>query len=76
MNATEIESIEARLPTSLQSMPSPAQMERYLARIKRERNRHIAASFAALGGKLQEAARAIRKIAVACTAARLHQKTA
>jgi hypothetical protein len=51
-------------------------MERYLARIKRERNRHIAASFAALGGKLREAAEVIRKIAVACTAARLHQKTA
>jgi len=76
MNAHEIESIEARLPISLQSMPSPAQMERYLARIKRERNRHIAATFASLGGRLQDAARTIRKIAVACTAARLHQKTA
>jgi hypothetical protein len=76
MNAHEIGHIEARLPISLQSMPSPAQMERYLARIKRERNRHIAASFAALGGKLREAAEVIRKIAVACTAARLHQKTA
>ena len=76
MNATEIEYSEERLPIILQSMPSPAQMERYLARIKRERNRHMAATFASLGGKLQEAAREIRKIAVACTAARLHQKTA
>lgn len=76
MNAHEIEDIESHLPIGLQSLPSPAQMERYMAKVKRERNRHIAASFAGLGGKLKEAAKAIRKIAVACTAARLHHKTA
>jgi hypothetical protein len=74
MNAKEIEFIGAGLPPSLTAMPSPAQMERYLARVQRERNRHIAASFASLGERLKQGALAVRRIAIACTAARLHHQ--
>ena len=72
MNASEIEYLEAHLPAGLQSMPSPEQMERVMARIKRERNEHIAASLASAGTALKRACVEIRRIAVACTAARLH----
>ena len=73
MNASEIEYIEARLPVALRTMPSPEQMERLMATIKRERNRQMAASFAAFGNRLTQAIEEVRRIAVACTAARLHQ---
>jgi hypothetical protein len=76
MNASEIGYIEARLPVGLQSMPSPEQMQRLTARIKRERSQHMAAKFAALGGTLRRAVQEVRRIAVACTEARLHHKTA
>ena len=76
MNAKEIEFIEAHLPVGLQALPSPARMVGYLASVRRERNRHLAATFSGIGGQLKRVARAIRNIAIACAAARLHHKTA
>jgi hypothetical protein len=74
MNASEIASIEARLPVGLRAMPSPEQMQNLMGRIRRERSQHMAASFASFGGKVRQAILEVRKIAVACTAARLHQQ--
>ena len=75
MNATEIASIEARLPIGLTAMPSPEEMDRLIARARTERNQHMAESFYAFIGGLKNAADEVRKIAVACTAARLHVPT-
>jgi hypothetical protein len=80
MTASEIEQIEARLPSSLETLPSPAQMERLIARLKHERNEQIALGFSRLvslfGRGLVDSAWQIRRIAIACTAARLHHKVA
>ncbi len=72
MNANEIEYIEARLPAGLHAMPSPEQMERFIASVRHERNQHIAASFARLVTGTKSFAEEVRRIAAACTAARLH----
>lgn len=73
MNASEIEFIEARLPVSLQKMPSPEQMDRLLARAKRERSQQMAIAFANFVEGTKALFAAVRRIAAACTAARLHQ---
>jgi hypothetical protein len=75
MNASEIDYIEARLPMGLTAMPSPEEMDRLIARAHTERNQHMAASFYAFIGGLKDFAGEVRKIAVACTAARLHAPT-
>jgi len=74
MNTSEIAYIEARLPVGLRAMPSPEQMQNLMGRIRQERSQHMAAGFASLGGKVRQAILEVRKIAVACTAARLHQQ--
>lgn len=76
MNASEIRYIEARLPVAYDILPGPAAMEHYMAQIRRERNAHIAATFASGVRKLAGFVREVRTIAVACTAARLHQTAA
>lgn len=73
MNASEIEFIEARLPVALQKMPSPEQMSQLFALAKRERSERMAASFAALQASLKGFFGEVRRIAAACTSARLHQ---
>jgi hypothetical protein len=73
MNASEIEFIEARLPVALRRMPTPEQMELLLARARRERNEHMADSFALFVGGVKGLFGAVRRIAANCTAARLHQ---
>ncbi len=72
MNACEIEYIEARLPMGLRTMPSPEALDRLVAQVRTQRNQHMAASFSAFIGGLKDFAGEVRKIAVACTAARLH----
>ena len=72
MNAREIEYIEARLPMGLRTMPSPEELDRLVAQVRTQRNQHIAESFSAFLDALNAFAVEVRKIAVACTAARLH----
>jgi len=72
MNASEIEFIEARLPVALRRMPSPEQMERLIARARRERSEHVAAAFSVLVEGVKGFVGVVRRIAAACTAARLH----
>ena len=76
MNAREIEYIEARLPVGLRAMPSPEELDRLIARVRTERNQHMAASFSAFIEGLKTFAAEVRRIAAACTAARLHLPTA
>ena len=76
MNASEMEYAQARMPFGLKTMPTPEEMERLIAKMRRERNDYIAASFVAFVAKVRAFAGEARRIAVACTAARLHQKTA
>ena len=72
MNAREIEYIEARLRAGPNSMPSPEQMEMLIAHARHERNREMAAGFARMVAGLKGFAGQVRKIAAACTDARLH----
>ena len=74
MNAREIEFIEARLPVSLQKMPSPEQMDQLLARAKRQRSEHLGDAFAAFVEGTRGLFAAVRRIAADCTSARLHQE--
>jgi hypothetical protein len=74
MNATEIEFIEARLPVSLQKMPSPEQMDQLFARAKRERSEHLGNAFAMFVAGTKGLFAAVRRIAADCTSARLHQE--
>ncbi|MBS0336744.1 MAG: hypothetical protein JSS40_08050 [Proteobacteria bacterium] len=73
MNASEIEFIEGRLPVSLQRIPSPEQMEQLIARAKRERNVHMAVTFVGFVAGMKAFFGTVRRIAAACTSARLHQ---
>ena len=72
MNTSEIESIEARLPLALREMPSPEQMDMLLARGRRKRNEHMAESFTVFVAGVKGFFGEVRRIAAACTAARLH----
>ena len=72
MNAREIETIEAKLAEPSRVYPSPEQMERYIAKAHLERNRELAKVFAGAVTTLRRLLGEIRRIAVACTAARLH----
>lgn len=76
MDASEIEYIEARLAARHSLYPTPDELERYLAKAHRERNREIAARFAGFVDRLRNFAVEARRIAVACTAARLHKPQA
>jgi hypothetical protein len=73
MNASEIRYLEARLPATYHTLPSPEDMVRYKLQIRRERNRHIFGTFAKFVRKLTGFVRQVRINAEACTAARLHQ---
>ena len=72
MNASEIESIEARLQAGLHTLPSPEQLERIVANVRQERNREMAASIVRFVERVIGFAGEVRKIAKACTDARLH----
>jgi hypothetical protein len=74
MNASEIEFIEARLPVSLQKMPSPEQMDQLLARAKRQRSEQFGDAFAAFVEGTKSLFAAVRRIAADCTSARLHRE--
>jgi hypothetical protein len=76
MNANEINYIEPNSPVTYLKLPSPTQMERYHARIRRERSQYLAQSLVAFARKLGQVATGIRRIAAACTAARLHLRNA
>jgi len=71
MNGSEIEYLEARLPVGLRTMPSPEQMDHLIARARTQRAQLMSADFARLAGAIVSFARAVRNIAVSCTAARL-----
>ena len=73
MDASEIEYIESRLDARHGRYPTPDELERYVAKAHRERNREIAGRFASLVDGLRTLAAEARRIAVACTAARLHK---
>ena len=72
MNASEIEYLEARLPVGLATMPSPEQIQRLVAKVRHERNQEMAASFSRFLSGFGTFAGEVRRIAAACTAARLH----
>ena len=72
MNASEIEYLEARLPVGLATMPSPEQIQRLVAKVRHERNQEMAASFSRFLSGFGAFAGEVRRIAAACTAARLH----
>jgi len=74
MNASEIEFIEARLQAGLGTLPTPEQLERLVAKARRERNLEMSASFSRFVRRVAGFAGVARKIAKACTAARLHLK--
>ena len=76
MDLDEMKFMEARLPFGQKEMPSPEEMERLKVKMRQDRNNRIAASLVALVRKLWSFAEEARRIAVACTAARLHQKIA
>ena len=72
MNASEIEFIEAKLQAGLNTMPSPEKLDQLVARVRHERNREMAASFGRFFDGLTNFAGEVRRIAEACTDARLH----
>ena len=74
MNASEIEYLEARLPVGSSTMPSPEQLQSLVAKVRHERNQEMAASFSRFISGFLEFTGEVRRIAVACTAARLHRQ--
>ncbi len=71
MDASEIENLEARRQAGLGAFPTIDEMERLMARIRHERNAHMAASFVGFVNTIKRLVSEVRRIAVACTAARL-----
>lgn len=76
MDASEIEYLEARLADRHGLYPTPDELECYIAQAHRERNREIAVRFAGLVEGAKNFAGEARRIAIACTAARLHKPQA
>lgn len=76
MNASEIEYLEARLPEGLRAMPSPEQMDQLIARARTQRAQRMAADFLRAVDGVRWFVAEVRKIAVACTAARLRLRNA
>lgn len=76
MDASEIEYLEARLSARHGLYPTPDELECYVAQAHRERNREIAVRFAGFVEAVKNLAGEARRIAVACTAARLHKPQA
>lgn len=74
MNASEIEYIETRMQAGLRTLPSPEQLELFVAKVHTERNRHLAVGLAHLMAGLGNLVVTVRKIAEACTAARLYAR--
>ncbi len=74
MNSNEIEYIQARLPVSLRAFPSVEQMDRLLARAKRERSERISDAFFGFAEGVKSFFGVVRRIAAECTSARLHQE--
>lgn len=71
MNSREISEIESRLSHGLEQSLSGAQMDYLLRSARRERAEHVAEGYAALMQKLTAFGAALRRMAEACTAARL-----
>ena len=72
MNASEITRIETRLPAGATSLPSPERMLGYQDKVRQVRNEQMSSLFFGLIRNLGDGVRVVRKIAKACTAARLH----
>ena len=71
MNASEIEYLEARLPVGLRAMPSPEQVNSLIAKARSQRAQEMAAAFVRAVTGLASFGREVRRIAMACSAARL-----
>ena len=72
MDVSEIEYLEARLSARSRLYPSPEQMECYIAKAHQERSRALVDGFLSTVKTLKGFVQEVRRIAVACTAARLH----
>jgi hypothetical protein len=72
MDISEFSQIEAQLPGALRKLPSPDQMTSYHARVRQERNEYMGTLAYRMLVRISAAISEIRRIAVACTAARLH----
>lgn len=72
MDISEIEYLEARLSARARLYPSPEQINCYIAKAHHERNLAMADVLVSTVMTLKSFAQEVRRIAVACTAARLH----
>ncbi len=71
MDASEIDNLVSRRQAGVGTFPTIDEMERLMARIRHERNAHMAASFVGFVNTIRRLGSEMRRIAVACTAARL-----
>ncbi len=72
MDISEFSRIEAELQGTSRKLPSPDQMTSYHGRVRQQRNEHMRTLAYRVIDGIGAAIREIRRIAVACTAARLH----